>query len=101
GIRDRNVTGVQTCALPICFSLLTGSHVIQKPASKKIIPFVRAIYPTQIKNTPIIRPIPVSIPILSSSPVMLFSFGSNGYSQCFFEGETIESLPSLLNNLVR
>src|SRR5207249_9163461 len=22
GIRDRNVTGVQTCALPICFSVL-------------------------------------------------------------------------------
>src|SRR5699024_12198971 len=22
GIRDRNVTGVQTCALPICFSIL-------------------------------------------------------------------------------
>src|SRR5699024_11862415 len=24
GIRDRNVTGVQTCALPICFAFHTG-----------------------------------------------------------------------------
>ncbi|WP_189777412.1 hypothetical protein [Virgibacillus halodenitrificans] len=46
------------------FALLTGSHVIQKPASKEIIPFVRAIYPIQIKNTPIIRPNPVQIPIV-------------------------------------
>src|SRR5207249_9584942 len=28
GIRDRNVTGVQTCALPICAQ---GSHVFEDP----------------------------------------------------------------------
>src|SRR5699024_11525071 len=32
GIRDRNVTGVQTCALPILIELSTGSFVSGKTA---------------------------------------------------------------------
>src|SRR5699024_11809234 len=28
GIRDRNVTGVQTCALPICFLSLSASFLV-------------------------------------------------------------------------
>jgi len=63
------------------FSLLTGSHVIQKPASKEAIPFVRAIDPIQIKNTPIINPIPVSIPNFVLVSCYANFVDNNGYFQ--------------------
>src|SRR5207249_6387473 len=31
GIRDRNVTGVQTCALPICIARQTGEEAPESP----------------------------------------------------------------------
>src|SRR5437868_15519160 len=33
GIRDRNVTGVQTCALPICLSEAETDPIIKKPVA--------------------------------------------------------------------
>src|SRR5699024_10160997 len=35
GIRDRNVTGVQTCALPICEDMAASLHVVDSYRSKE------------------------------------------------------------------
>src|SRR5207253_6808074 len=35
GIRDGHVTGVQTCALPICFSFSTSSPTAQFPSGSQ------------------------------------------------------------------
>src|SRR5699024_11792398 len=40
GIRDRNVTGVQTCALPISSFLLTVTSVERKKPTKFFLTFV-------------------------------------------------------------
>src|SRR5437868_8631156 len=38
GIRDRNVTGVQTCALPIYFAAGPGGISLPGPAAKSLVP---------------------------------------------------------------
>src|SRR5207249_5684081 len=51
GIRDRNVTGVQTCALPICmhmmFNFYVNQHVFYTLASADVRPLEKALEATQ------------------------------------------------------
>src|SRR5699024_12151961 len=55
GIRDRNVTGVQTCALPICTNILTKIDFVCKlrlgnsRLPKKILKYMTYSYIKQIK----------------------------------------------------
>src|SRR5699024_11672235 len=43
GIRDRNVTGVQTCALPICEVESVNTEVLEMPAASDVIPVIAPI----------------------------------------------------------
>src|SRR5699024_11755160 len=56
GIRDRNVTGVQTCALPI--SVVFKSGLLLSPEANKSPTLLRSIYDTEIPTSPADTPVP-------------------------------------------
>src|SRR5690625_6389807 len=43
GIRDGHVTGVQTCALPICDEVRDRIHIVTAPSGKRNLPKVQIV----------------------------------------------------------
>src|SRR5699024_11637078 len=71
GIRDRNVTGVQTCALPISFTRLGPEAFVSMMSRVSLLSFSRstAIRSSRIASAPMptLRPVTELSPIVSRS----------------------------------
>src|SRR2546425_5090867 len=68
GIRDKLVTGVQTCALPICFRLARGRDLLrQRLVARGVTPTAAALSAVLAESVAAAAPTPLTVRTLARS----------------------------------